>query len=530
MLKSLFTSLFLILNYSIGFSQSIDSFQYDFIQLSDSKKLDFALCKLNTILIPLDSSSSVNVNNDFTIVHFGDSHIQGDNFSGEIRQKLQGYFGSTGNGIIFPYSLAKSYGPKGLSASSTGTWSASNILRYDNNIKGLSGFTIQSFDTVAKIKFLFTEKFKVPSSKTLKIWYGSNSDSTDFYLDDKFTTIYDKKFQDGWGVRSLSSVENITGFDLSIRQKNKIPSGFSFFGFELISPNNRGINYYQCGVVGAKFSHLINNSELIISQLNYLMPDLIIFSFGTNEAYGKNIDTNKYFDELNSFISKLNEELPNTAFIITTAPDTRSQGKIPPNQIIINDQLIKIAKSQDVSIFDLNKAMGGWGSLNKWYKNKLVAEDKLHFNAAGYSLQGKLFSMAFLESYNAKSTNRKLDLSNLRNEILLGIKPVLGKITKSPVVVIEPIIEVLIKDEPVKEELVKEESIKKEQVIKEPVKKEPVKKEKKNNDLPKIYIVKKGDSIYRIARKYKLDPNKVLRLNKLKEQAIINVGQKIVLY
>ena len=154
--------------------------------------------------------------------------------------------------------------------------------------------------------------------------------------------------------------------------------------------------------------------------------------------------------------------------------------------------------------------MGGWGSLNKWYKNKLVAEDKLHFTAAGYSLQGKLFSMAFLESYNAKSTNRKLDLSNLRNEILLGIKPVLGKITKSPVVVIEPIIEVLIKEEPVK--------------------KEPVKKEKKNNDLPKIYIVKKGDSIYRIARKYKLDPNKVLRLNKLKEQAIINVGQKIVLY
>jgi LysM repeat protein len=244
------------------------------------------------------------------------------------------------------------------------------------------------------------------------------------------------------------------------------------------------------------------------------MPDLIIFSFGTNEAYEKNLDTNKYFDELNSFISKLNEELPNTAFIITTAPDTRSQGKIPPNQIIINDQLIKIAKSQDVSIFDLNKAMGGWGSLNKWYKNKLVAEDKLHFTAAGYSLQGKLFSMAFLESYNAKSTNRKLDLSNLRNEILLGIKPVLGKITKSPVVI-----------EPIKEEPVKEEPIKKEQVIKE-----PVKKEKKNNDLPKIYIVKKGDSIYRIARKYKLDPNKVLRLNKLKEQAIINVGQKIVLY
>lgn len=500
MLKSLFASFFLILNYLIGFSQSIDSFQYDFIQLTDSRKLDFALSKLNTILISSDSSSSENVNNDFTIVHFGDSHIQGDNFSGEIRQIIQSYFGSTGNGIIFPYSLAKSYGPKGLSASSTGSWSESNILRYDNNIKGLSGYTIQSFDTAAKIKFLFTEKFKVPCSKTLKIWYGSNSDSTDFYLNDKFTTIYDEKFQNGWGVRSFSSLENITDFDLSITQKNKIPSGFSFFGFELISPNKKGVNYYQCGVVGAQFSHLINNSPLVLSQLNDLMPDLIIFSYGTNEAYENFLNVTKYYDELNSFISKLNKILPNSAIIITTAPDTRSQGKIPPNQIIINDQLIKIAKSQDVSIFDLNKAMGGWGSLNKWYKNKLVAEDKLHFTAAGYSLQGKLFSMAFLESYNAKSANRKLDLTNLRNEILFGIKPVLGKITVAPEVVIEPI------------------------------KEEPIKIKDKKNDLSKIYIVKKGDSIYKIARKYKLDPNKVLRLNKLNEKAIINVGQKIVLY
>ena len=497
MLKSLFTSLFLILNYSIGFSQSIDSFQYDFIQLTDSRKLDFAMSKLNS---SLNSSSNDSKNDIFTIVHFGDSHIQGDNFSGEIRQILQSYFGSTGNGIIFPYSLAKSYGPKGLSASSTGTWSASNILRYDNNIKGLSGYTIQSFDTAAKIKFLFTEKFKVPSSKTLKIWYGSNSDSTDFYLNDKFTTIYDKKFQNGWGVRSFSSSENITDFDLSITQKNKIPSGFSFFGFELISPNKRGVNYYQCGVVGAQFSHLINNSPLVLSQLNDLMPDLIIFSYGTNEAYEKNLNVTKYYDELNSFISKLNEVLPNSAIIITTAPDTRSQGKTPPNQVIINDQLIKIAKSQDVSIFDLNKAMGGWGSLNKWYKNKLVAEDKLHFTASGYSLQGKLFSMSFLERYNAKSANRKLDLTNLRNEILLGIKPVLGKITVAPEVVIEPI------------------------------KEEPIKIKDKKNDLSKIYIVKKGDSIYKIARKHKLNPKKVLLLNKLNEKSIIKVVQKIVLY
>ena len=58
----------------------------------------------------------------FKIVHIGDSHIQNDILSDAIRQQFQQHFGNAGCGFLFPYGLAKSYGPRGISARTTGIW------------------------------------------------------------------------------------------------------------------------------------------------------------------------------------------------------------------------------------------------------------------------------------------------------------------------------------------------------------------------------------------------------------------------
>ena len=273
---------------------------------------------------------------------------------------------------------------------------------------------------------------------------------------------------------------------------NAANSDFSFYGFELLKQAPIGINYHHCGVVGAQFSHLINNADLIVEQLDHLSPDILLFSFGTNEAYG-NIDSVKYFNTINDFMSRLNKLFPSTAIIITTAPDTRSQGKIPPSQVNVNNQLLKLANYQDVSIFDLNKAMGGWGSLSNWYKSKLTLDDKLHFNAAGYSLQGKMFSLAILESYNKNYTDAPVDVAQLKSDILKVIVPVLNN-TPIPV-----------------------------EVITNPVINKPIVKPKKG----RVYVVKSGDTISKIAQKYHVSTEKILKLNRLTKNSIIRSGQKI---
>ncbi len=78
--------------------------RYNIIQ--NSEGLETAMNKLNALKNKPDSN--------FVVAHFGDSHIQGDGFSGVIRNNFQQAFGSAGEGILFPYSVCKSYGPKNL--------------------------------------------------------------------------------------------------------------------------------------------------------------------------------------------------------------------------------------------------------------------------------------------------------------------------------------------------------------------------------------------------------------------------------
>jgi hypothetical protein len=197
---------------------------------------------------------------------------------------------------------------------------------------------------------------------------------------------------------------------LNFFKTNTKQNHFGFYGFELISDIKYGVNYHHCGVVGAQFTHLINNAPWSIEQIAQLNPDLIIFSFGTNEAYNDGLDTSYYKSSIIKFMQDLEIASPKTAFIFTTAPDTRSQNRIPSNQIIVNNILKRIATNGSYSIFDLNEAMGGWGSIYTWYNKGLTLKDKLHFTEQGYSLQGNLFTLSLLEAYNLINFNDPINL------------------------------------------------------------------------------------------------------------------------
>jgi LysM repeat protein len=124
----------------------------------------------------------------------------------------------------------------------------------------------------------------------------------------------------------------------------------------------------------------------------------------------------------------------------------------------------------------------------------LVSNDKLHFNASGYALQGKMFSLAFLENYNDNFKNDTIEIFNLKNEILNNLKSILIPKKNNIEEITNPL-------------NIKPTSIKS----------------------PKIYVVKRGDTIYRIAQKFHVSGKKILLINNLKENSIIRPGQKIKL-
>ena len=246
------------------------------------------------------------------------------------------------------------------------------------------------------------------------------------------------------------------------------------------------------------FTHLINNAPWSIEQIAQLNPDLIIFSFATNEAYNDGLDTSYYKSSIIKFMQDLEIASPKTAFIFTTAPDTRSQNRIPSNQIIVNNILKRIVTNGSYSIFDLNEAMGGWGSIYTWYNKGLTLKDKLHFTEQGYSLQGNLFTLSLLEAYNLINFNDPINLNQIRGIVKESMAAL---ITNSK----------------------NDTSIK---IIEKPNKKQSsVSKNSKN----KIHIVKKGDTIKKLSRMYKISQKAIFSANHLNKKSILKIGEKIII-
>ena len=368
----------------------------------------------------------------FTIIHIGDSHIQGDYFSGEIRMQLQSYFGNGGRGILFPYALAKSFGPRGVAMKPLGVWTGYKTLTGNlTEPLGVSGYGASTRMVGSSLQISLTEKFKEenalgqfskPEMQKINIWHSADNASFTTQLNSEFQWTGSQFYPAGWGVSTYQASQPQSNFTLSLVANAPSQNHYAFYGFEIVPMQQRGVVYHHCGVVGAQFTHLINKAPYTVEQIAHIKPDILIFSFGTNEAYNGKLDSQVYTQAVMKFLSDIAIASPTTAIIITTAPDTRSRNRIPPQQINVNNQLRKVAKNQKATLYDLNEAMGGWGSLHVWYNNKLTLTDKLHFNAAGYALQGQLFTLSLLQAYNKVNAKDTLNIEGLRSTVHNSMK------------------------------------------------------------------------------------------------------------
>ncbi len=505
-------------------------------QIQINEKLENALKKLHSVrlnnlkviqknypnqsdnLTSISTTKYKETGNDtlFTIMQIGDSHVQGDYFSGEIRIQLQSRFGNAGRGILFPYALAKSFGPKGVSVKPIGRWLGLKTMSQSlSKPLGIAGYAAYTNSAAASFAVSLTEKFREendlgtfssPEIQKIRIWHSAGVQSFKFNLNADFKRLDTFVHSSGWGYSTFLSNVPQNQFYLNLQKVDSNQDQFAFYGFELLPSTYRGLAYHHCGVVGAQFPHLIHKATYSLEQIATIKPDILVFSFGTNEAYNGKLDTAVYAQTIMKFIDQIHDVSPNTAIIFTTPPDTRSNNRIPQHQRNVIQQFYRIANEKNVLLYDLNAAMGGWGSMYHWHKNKLTISDKLHFNPSGYALQGQLFTLALLQAYNRINAQDTLNTETLRNHIfntLVGLSSPNNKVLLNDSLSldtnqIKPVV-------PEREFVVPEHEI------------------HRNS----IHIVKRGETIYSIGRKYQISPNKIIKLNQLKKSKKIKPGQKL---
>lgn len=420
------------------------------------------------------------------IVHLGDSHIQIGHFSSQIREQLNTISHLNGTGITFPYSLAKSVDGAWYKSKASGHWIGDNILSSKPKIDmGVTGYSIKTLDSTASISFQLKEALSDFSE--IKIWFNADSLS---YLPDLGNDFILKETVKGLGKVGYARFirkNKSSAILLKLIKQDSLAREFQFHGLEFVSSTG-AFEYHSLGVVGAQFTHLIQHAKLWKEQLQLLNPDVVIFSYGTNEAYNGNFDASSYSKQIGRFFDEIRSLLPSTAILVTSPPDTRSRNRVPQKQV----EIIEAQANWKSSFYDLNKVMGGFGSFQFWFESNYFLKDKLHLNQSGYQLQAKLFMLPFLNQLKPH-----VDLRALRSEIDRGIQSIRKR--------------VVVKDSIVKDSLAVEVLIPQKIIVHSAV----------------FHTVRKGDTFYSIARRYKVTVKSLEQKNRRIKSTAIQLGDRI---
>lgn len=191
--------------------------------------------------------------------------------------------------------------------------------------------------------------------------------------------------------------------DFGSKAVENIPVTYQTSGIARETGSN-GVVYHILGVNGATCQSFSTPEH--IRQIADLYPDLVILSFGTNEAHGRRYNASEHTAAMNYLIAELKASCPDVAFLMTTPPGAYvrngRRGKIinPRTPLVVENEL-KFAREHGIAIWDMYDIVGGKqrACLN-WNAANMYQRDKIHFTHEGYTLQGLLLYEAFIKAYN----------------------------------------------------------------------------------------------------------------------------------
>ena len=315
-------------------------------------------------------------------------------------------------GFVFPFHLARTNNPTNYRITATKEkWQGYRCSVRDSIAWGLSGVTAafrDHTDTI-HIKANYKNYTKQPYKfDKLRLFYNTWKDDYQLtFLDSSLVvsdTINNEAFYREY--RFKTSLDSIA-LRLQLKDTTIVAPEFLFMGAELMN-NNPGIEYTSIGVNGSSFA-FYNRSAYFEQQLKLYKPDLFIISIGTNDAYmpKADFDAEKFRLYYEAFIQMIQRVNPDCAILLTVPNDSYYQRKIPNPNTATQQQIIEeIAIKYKMAVWDFYEIMGGLGSSNKWYKQKLMPRDRIHFNNLGYQIKADLLLNALIKSW-ARATNRE---------------------------------------------------------------------------------------------------------------------------
>lgn len=333
------------------------------------------------------------------IAMIGDSYIEGDILTMDLRESLQNIYGGSGVGYMPAHSDLTGFRTT-VSQSCSG-WQKHDIRKnMREEMKTLpgeyctaAGPAKTTYKGVDRKPYLnrwntTTVLAKAPSGGSITLSTDSSSQTLQIPADGK--------------VHSLTINENTASANLTAT------AGVEVFGVYM--NDNKGITVDNMSLRG---NSGITHRALAVDLAHQMRPDvdydLIIVEYGMNALNSKQSNYSGYQKLMKQTISRLKDCYPNADILFMGIGDRGQKlagafKSIPTSQHMTDAQR-DAARSTGVLFWDARQAMGGDGAAVRWREEGLVNPDYIHLNHKG----GKRFSDLLFKAIqrNLNNTNTK---------------------------------------------------------------------------------------------------------------------------
>jgi len=337
-------------------------------------------------------------NKRVSILYIGDSHVQADDFTGELRSRFQLAYGNAGRGMVFPYSTARTHAAVDYATSHTGRWlNAKNIEASPQLPLGVSGVSSRTLDSDASFRMIFKGTVQ-PEHTRLRIFLKRDIQSYDFNVRSGGSQVFVDVFEPNSTDTAQMVVVDLpsvgSDFVFTLKKTDTSQSMFEIYGISIENPRDAGVLFHSVGINGAGHYSLLRQN-MMSEQLGMLKPDAIIIDLGANDFYRGKIDKVVFSDNLLKIVKGIRGALPNVSIILGCSQDIYRGGYSLTDCLAFSDVIREFSNQHHCLFYDWYWVSGGRYSMMRWSQNALAKWDMVHLTHSGYLLKGQLMAESY---------------------------------------------------------------------------------------------------------------------------------------
>ena len=335
------------------------------------------------------------------IIQLGDSHTASDTITAHLRRQFQQQFGNAGIGWLTPMNVA---GQKHTLVSfKSNNWQLASSRTTKEGDFPFGGYIATPTGDNASITV-------TPRTASTELWQARfliKSQGAPLTLTDarnQSITLSPKSTNNEW---QQVTAQVALPFTLTANSAYDAQLG----GIWLEKQEASGVTVSPVGANGIQQTNWRRWTDQWVNQLANHNADLVIISFGTNEAFNSKLDIQDMENALRAGVKMIRKASPNSTIVIVGAPDSMRRKtaanlscseRQPWTLQAVKQAQLRVAQQEKTLYWDWQAAMGGNCAIASWNTMGLAANDLVHLSNQGYQRSAELFYGDFMKLLGRK--------------------------------------------------------------------------------------------------------------------------------